>query len=63
MKSLAHVLLRATPPADGFDRVLLPGDKEFAAKAERLASGIPLYKDTVESLRRVSATLGVPIAL
>ncbi|MBI4496967.1 MAG: Ldh family oxidoreductase [Chloroflexi bacterium] len=58
-----HDDLRNTPPAAAGQRVLVPGDREFATKAERLAKGIPLYPDTVESLRRLSQSLGVPIEL
>lgn len=34
--------LRALPPAAGFDRVLVPGDRSDATKADRLQNGIPV---------------------
>jgi L-2-hydroxycarboxylate dehydrogenase (NAD+) len=55
--------LRTTPSAPGAPPVRLPGDRQMAAKAERLANGIPLYTDTVESLRRLSRDLGVALEL
>ncbi len=51
--------VRATPPLPGVDQVLLPGDKERAARADRLANGIPLYPETVEALRRGGRDLGL----
>jgi len=47
--------IRAMPPAQGFDRVQIPGERGRAAKAERLASGIPLPAnlwETVQALAR-----------
>ena len=55
--------LRDTPRIEGADRVYVPGDKERDAKAERLAHGIPLYPDVVDSLEAVSKDLGVPLSL
>ncbi|MCL0044308.1 Ldh family oxidoreductase [Dehalococcoidia bacterium] len=55
--------LRATPTLPGYDRVLVPGDKEFEAKEDRLRNGIPLYPDVVESLRMLSAELAIPLEL
>lgn len=55
--------LRASPTLPGYDRVLVPGDKEFEAKADRLRNGIPLYPDVVESLKMLSAELAIPLKL
>lgn len=49
--------VRTTPPLPGVEQVILPGDKERAARADRLEHGIPLYPETVESLRRVGRDL------
>ncbi len=55
--------LRATPTLPGYDQVLVPGDKEYAAKEERSQGGIPLYPDVVESLMELSQELSVPLEL
>ena len=33
---------RSCPPAEGFDRVILPGQRAFEEKERRLAQGIPI---------------------
>jgi LDH2 family malate/lactate/ureidoglycolate dehydrogenase len=53
--------IRATPVAPGDDPVRVPGDRQAANKADRLINGIPLYPDVIESLRRASRRLGVPL--
>lgn len=35
-------LVRASPPAKGFDRVLLPGDRSAATRESRLRDGLPV---------------------
>ncbi len=42
--------LRECPPAPGFDRVEIPGEREAALRHERLHSGIPVPPDTLEAL-------------
>lgn len=51
--------LRACPPAPGFDRVEIPGEREAALREERLKSGIPIPPATLESLRALGRRLGV----
>jgi LDH2 family malate/lactate/ureidoglycolate dehydrogenase len=46
-------------PMTGTGRVLLPGDQERRARAERLITGIPIADATVEDLTRVCAMTGV----
>jgi LDH2 family malate/lactate/ureidoglycolate dehydrogenase len=46
--------LRAAEPAEGFDRVYVPGDQEFAAEAERRRDGIPLHPKVVEELETLA---------
>lgn len=53
------VELRACPPAPGFDRVEIPGEREAALREERLKSGIPIPPATLESLRALGRKLGV----
>ena len=38
--------LRSSPPAEGFDEVLIPGEPEFRKYEERLRTGIPLPEKT-----------------
>lgn len=42
--------LRALPPVEGVERVLLPGERENALRAHRSRVGIPLERSTVTSL-------------
>ncbi len=52
--------LRATPPAAGHDRVLVAGDPEREAFADRSKNGVPLHREVVAWLRGVCAESGVP---
>jgi LDH2 family malate/lactate/ureidoglycolate dehydrogenase len=51
--------LRGCPPAPGFDRVEVPGEREAALRLERLATGIPIPPATLASLRALGVQLGV----
>jgi LDH2 family malate/lactate/ureidoglycolate dehydrogenase len=51
---------RTAAPAAGVERVLLPGQREFEARAERTAHGIPLHRSVSMSLEALAADLGVP---
>ena len=53
--------VRAVPPAPGFDRVLVPGDPEGRARAERRQNGIPVPDKAWISLTDLAASLGVEI--
>jgi ureidoglycolate dehydrogenase (NAD+) len=53
--------LKALPPAEGFDEVLVPGEPEKRTRAEREQQGIPLPAGTVENLRQAAAKLGVAL--
>jgi len=55
------VELRTCPPALGFDRVEIPGEREQETRAERLKNGIPIPPATLESLRHLGRKLGVPM--
>jgi LDH2 family malate/lactate/ureidoglycolate dehydrogenase len=52
--------LRASPVAPGFDEVLVPGDPETRARAERERSGVPIEPALWARLGELSAELGVP---
>jgi len=51
----------ACAPADASQPVLVPGDKEAAMRADRLANGVPLQPDTWESILQVARKLSVLI--
>lgn len=42
--------IRAAEPAEGFERVLVPGERGRACKAERLAAGVPIADDVWASI-------------
>lgn len=51
--------LAATPPADGVEAVLLPGDPESRNRAARLAAGIPLAETTWNEIATIAREYGV----
>lgn len=53
----AHI--RSTPPAEGHDRVLLPGEPELETKARRLKGGIDLPAKTWERIVQAAEGLGI----
>jgi LDH2 family malate/lactate/ureidoglycolate dehydrogenase len=55
--------LRATDPIDPGEPVLVAGDPEYAAEAERQRLGIPLTRRVVEDLRAVASAADVPFVL
>src|SRR5215208_697138 len=55
--------LRATDPVDPSEPVLVAGDPEYAAEAERGKSGIPLTRKVVEDIRAIAASADVPFVL
>ena len=55
--------LRATRPLDPREPVLVPGDPERRAAADRERHGIPLSRGVVEDLRLVARDAGVAFAL
>jgi LDH2 family malate/lactate/ureidoglycolate dehydrogenase len=55
--------LRRAPPGDPGQPVLVAGDKEYAAREERLRSGVPLPDALVEALRGVCARHGATFLL
>lgn len=50
---------RGSRLAPGFDRIYLPGEREFITREESLRDGIPLNAVTLADLRRAAADLGV----
>jgi ureidoglycolate dehydrogenase (NAD+) len=56
--------LRATPPAPGHDEVLVPGDPEARAHAERSRTGVPIAPALWAKLRALGDELGIqPLTL
>ena len=53
--------MRDTPPADGFESVLIPGEPEARTAAKRRAAGIPVAEDTWTAIGKTAAELGVSL--
>jgi uncharacterized oxidoreductase len=51
--------IRSTAPAEGVDRVRLPGEPERESSAERLANGIPIDDNTWAQIREAAALVGL----
>ena len=51
--------LRNTPPAEGYDRVYTPGEREWRTFQERSRLGIPLHPKVVEELVKLGREVGV----
>ena len=49
----------ALPRAKGVDRIMLPGERGDAIRAEREAKGIPIPKGTWQRIAKAAAALGV----
>jgi hydroxycarboxylate dehydrogenase B len=53
--------VRATPPADGYEEVLLPGDPERRSAAKRTLEGLEIADSTWQSITSAAAELGVSV--
>lgn len=51
--------ISGSPPAEGVDRVLIPGDPESLAMEKRLAEGIPVEEKTWDALASIATAYGV----
>jgi LDH2 family malate/lactate/ureidoglycolate dehydrogenase len=60
---MEHVIrqIKATPPARGYDEVLVAGDPEWRIEAERVRSGIPMDAGTWSRLEALAAGYGIPM--
>jgi LDH2 family malate/lactate/ureidoglycolate dehydrogenase len=58
----AYAALKAAPSLDATRPVLLPGEPEQIARAERTANSIPMAEATWQSLYELSDSLGVAVA-
>ena len=59
MREMADAI-RAIEPLDSVERVVIPGDPEEIARADRAANGIPLDDETIEQLTALGAQRGIP---
>lgn len=53
--------IKATPPADGFDEVLVPGDYEQNSRLERLEMGVEVWPKTIDRIQACADSLSVTI--
>ena len=51
--------IKASPPAAGFDEVLLPGEPETRSRAQRSAEGIPVDAKTLADVLDAGVSLGL----
>ena len=51
--------LKATPPADGFDEVLYPGEIEYRTETRRRHAGIPIEEATWRRLGEIATRFGI----
>ncbi len=51
--------VKASPPAEGFDTVLMPGDPERLCAIDRRENGIPLDAGTIEQLKSTAKSVNV----
>ncbi len=52
--------IHATPPAKGFDRVLIPGEKEYLTRLKYEKEGIPVPSETARALDGAAKELDIP---
>jgi len=53
--------IHATPPADGFSEVLLPGEPELRSRRQRLAAGIPVPETTWQGIQALADELNLTL--
>ena len=51
--------MTTTPPAPGYQEVVMPGTLEFRTRERRLAEGIPVAEETWQQIVAVAERLGV----
>ena len=52
---------RHAKPADGFEKVLIPGDPEREMEAIRMIEGIPIVQSVIEDLQEVGKKMGLEL--
>ena len=53
--------VKSAAPAPGFDEVLVPGERSYRTKQERMANGIPVVDSTWEKIAEVAKKLDVEV--
>jgi LDH2 family malate/lactate/ureidoglycolate dehydrogenase len=53
--------LRSSEPAPGHERVMIPGDPEREAYADRIERGIPVHPEVAATLRDLASQAGAPV--
>ena len=53
---------KASPLAEGFDEILMPGEREGRLAAERRAKGVPITQADLDMLRLEATGVGAPIS-
>ena len=51
--------MKSSPPAPGFDGVLMPGEIESRQKRKRLSEGIPVDDETWRQIQETAAKVGI----
>ena len=51
--------MRCSPPAPGFDEILMPGEIESRKKQQRLSEGIPIDDETWRQIQETAANVGI----
>ena len=51
--------VRASPPSDKKNKVLIPGDKEISTNNDRLANGLPVASLVWENIKQTADKLNV----
>jgi uncharacterized oxidoreductase len=59
MRLIAHV--KSSPPAAGTAEVVVPGEREFHTRAERLRTGIPIDDATWDLIRDCASGVGIDL--
>ncbi|MBN1152367.1 MAG: Ldh family oxidoreductase [Dehalococcoidia bacterium] len=52
--------LKRLPRADGFDAILMPGEREERVHTERWENGIPVAEGTLAALEKIATELNIP---
>jgi LDH2 family malate/lactate/ureidoglycolate dehydrogenase len=53
-------VIKSCPLAEGFDRIMLPGELELEEYEKRSREGVPVYKESLEYLKKLSEELDIP---
>ena len=59
VKSYAD-FVRASPPANQNEKVMIPGDKEILINEDRMKNGLPVANLVWENIRQTAEKLNIP---